>query len=239
MTLESITRFLAEDSSPFELKGSLFTLTVMHLRRTDWDAVAYHLAQKVRQAPGFFNNIPVVVDLQALSPDATVDFGELYNLLRRQGMIPVGVRNGASQLQTAAVRAGFAVLPENRALTPKPNDQADPAAAKHNKIIHQPIRSGQQVYAPDGDLILLGPISVGSEVLADGNIHVYGTLRGRALAGVKGDIEARIFCSNLEAELVSIAGRYRTIEELEPENRDKPVQLYLSEDRLIISPLPK
>ncbi|MEE4377248.1 MAG: septum site-determining protein MinC [Candidatus Competibacteraceae bacterium] len=239
MTLESITRFLAEDSSPFELKGSLFTLTVMHLRRTDWDAVAYHLAQKVRQAPGFFNNIPVVVDLQALSPDATVDFGELWNLLRRQGMVPVGVRNGASQLQTAAVRAGFAVLPENRALTPKPNDQAVSAVAKHNKIIHQPIRSGQQVYAPDGDLILLGPISVGAEVLADGNIHVYGTLRGRALAGVKGDIEARIFCTNLEAELVSIAGRYRTIEELEPENRDTPVQLYLSEDRLIISPLPK
>ncbi|NJN48024.1 MAG: septum site-determining protein MinC [Candidatus Competibacteraceae bacterium] len=237
MTLESITRFLAEDSSPFELKGSLFTLTVMHLRKTDWDAVAYHLAQKVRQAPGFFNNIPVVIDLQALGSDATIDFGELFNLLRRQGMIPVGVRNGAAQLQTAAVRAGFAVLPENRSLASKPNDKANSAPAKHNKIIHQPIRSGQQIYAPDGDLILLGPISVGAEVLADGNIHVYGTLRGRALAGVKGDTEARIFCSKLEAELVSIAGRYRTIEALEPENRNTPVQLYLSEDRLIISPL--
>jgi septum site-determining protein MinC len=243
MTLESATRFQAEQSSPFELKGSLFTLTVMHLRKADGDAIAYHLAQKARQAPEFFKNLPLVIDLDALDPTVSLDFAELYELLRRHGLIPVGVRNGSAKLQTAALRAGIPTLPEQRPAPPKKPDKpaASPeeAAPRRNRIVTHPVRSGQQVYVPDGDLILLGPISAGAEILADGNIHVYGTLRGRALAGIKGDTEARIFCQLLEAELVSIAGRYRVIEDLEKDNPGKPVQLYLAEDRLIISPLSK
>ena len=225
-----------EDHEPFEFKGSLFTLTVMHLRQVDKAAINQHLSKKVKQAPGFFNNTPVVIDLETLAnTEVSPDFAGLYDLLRGQGMIPVGVRNGSSKLQAAAALAGLPVLPDSRIPAAKKADK--PAPVQRNKLVVQPVRSGQQVYAPAGDLILLGPISAGAEVLADGNIHIYGPLRGRALAGVKGDTQARIFCQQLEAELVSIAGRYRVIEELDVDIQGRCVQMYLSEDRLIIEPL--
>ena len=224
-----------EGREPFEFKGSLFTLTVMHLRQVDKAVINQHLSKKVKQAPGFFNNAPVVIDLEALAnTEASPDFAGLYDLLREQGMIPVGVRNGSSKLQAAAALAGLPVLPDSRIPAAK---KADNPAPVRNKLVVQPVRSGQQVYAPAGDLILLGPISAGAEVLADGNIHIYGPLRGRALAGVKGDTQARIFCQQLEAELVSIAGRYRVIEEPDVDIQGRCVQMYLSEDRLIIEPL--
>lgn len=104
--------------------------------------------------------------------------------------------------------------------------------------VHKPVRSGQQIYAQASDLILLTSVNVGAEVLADGNIHVYGPLRGRALAGVKGDSAARIFCQSMEAELISIAGNYRVIEEKLPDAmRNKPAQVYLEGERLVIAPL--
>lgn len=211
----------------------------MHLRRIDLEATDRQLAEKVKQAPGFFNNVPVVIDLESLPHrDIPVDFAALYDLLRKHGMIPVGVRHGSSELQAAAVLAGLPVLPEGRASGgAKKNEKPEVSAAQRNKLFTQPVRSGQQVYAPEGDLILLGAISPGAEVLADGNIHIYGPLRGRALAGVKGDTTARIFCSSLQAELVSIAGHYRVIEELDAAHRGKFVQIYLSENRLIIEPL--
>jgi len=239
MTLRPPKR-LAEVAPPFELKGSLFTLTVMHLHQAEKATIAYYLAEKVKQAPGFFNNAPVIIDLDTLADSTVVDFAGLYDLLREQGMIPVGVRHGSADLQAAAVLAGLPVLPEGRsAAAVKKPDKPEPefVPVVHNKMIVQPVRSGQQIYAPDGDLIVLGPISAGAEVLADGNIHIYGPLRGRALAGIKGDVEARIFCQSLEAELVSIAGHYRVIEELDAEERGKAVQIYLLEDRLIVKPL--
>ncbi len=224
---------------PFELKGSLFTLTVMYLRGVDQDAIARQLNDKVRQAPGLFSNTPVVIDLEALAErNLSVDFVALDRLLRARGLIPVGVRNGGIILQAAATLAGLPILPENRAAgaTKKP-DKNEHLTAWHSKLVTQPVRSGQQVYASNGDLIVLGAVSAGAELLADGNIHVYGPLRGRALAGVKGDTEARIFCHSLEAELVSIAGRYRVIEQLDAAERGRSVQMYLSEERLIIEPL--
>jgi septum site-determining protein MinC len=167
--------------------------------------------------------------------DDFIDFASLYDLLRGRGMIPVGVRNGSAKLQAAAVQAGLPVLPDNR--SPVVAKKVDRPSGQRSKIVTQPVRSGQQLYAPDGDLILMGAVSPGAEVLADGSIHIYGTLRGRALAGAKGDTEARIFCQNLEAELVAIAGHYRVFEQLAPDTRGKAVQVYLLEDRLIIEPL--
>lgn len=218
---------------PFELKASLFTLTVLHLRQTDPDAISRHLTEKKEQAPGLFQNAPVVIDLETLpASDTPVDFISLYDLLRAHGLIPVGVRHGSPERQAAALRAGLSTLPESRSSPKKPEP-----TAQRSKIHTQPVRSGQQIYAPDGDLILLGPISAGAEVLADGNIHVYGPLRGRVLAGIKGDTKARIFCQSLEAELVAVAGHYRVLEEPDMDMRGKFVQIYLSEDRLIIEPL--
>lgn len=237
MKLES-AKFASEILPPFELKGSLFTLTVMYLREVDKAIIARHLQEKIRQAPGLFSNTPVVIDLEPLAESAaTVDFTGLDKVLREHGMIPVGVRNGGVILQAAATLAGLPLLPESRSGGAKKTDKPDQTTACHSKIITQPVRSGQQIYAPQGDLIVLGAVSAGAELLADGNIHVYGPLRGRALAGVKGDTEMRIFCQSLEAELVSIAGHYRVIEQLDAAERGKPVQMYLLADRLVIEPL--
>lgn len=227
--------------APFELKGSLFTLTVLHLRRPDLKAVDRLLGEKVRQAPGFFTNAPAIIDLDDLEdPQAAVDFAGLYDLLRRRGIIPVGVRNGLPEQQSAAVLAGLPVMPEGRGhMEPRKTEpgKAETGNARSTKLVTQPVRSGQQIYAPDGDLILLGAVSPGAEVLADGNIHIYGRLQGRALAGAKGDAQARIFCQQLEAQLVSIAGHWRVIEDLDASARSQPVQIYLADDRLIIEPL--
>lgn len=225
--------------APFELKGSLFTLTVLHLRRPDLKIMDRMLGEKVRQAPGFFTNAPAIIDLDTLEdPQATVDFAGLYDLLRRRGIIPVGVRNGLPEQQSAAVLAGLPVMLEGRShLEPRKSESGKAEVVRATKLVTQPVRSGQQVYASDGDLILLGAISPGAEVLADGNIHIYGRLQGRALAGAKGDSQARIFCQQLEAQLVSIAGHWRVIEDLDASARGQPVQIYLADDRLIIEPL--
>jgi septum site-determining protein MinC len=237
MLLQS-PRFVGEDNPPFELKGSLFTLTVLHLFHPDRAAIERHLAAKIKQAPGFFSNTPVVIDLDGMvEPPDGVDFSGLHELLREHGMVPVGIRNGSPELQIIARQAGLAALPESRATgAARKPERVDPAPA-HSRIFSHPVRSGQQIYAPDGDLIVLGTVSAGAEVIADGNIHIYGALRGRALAGVKGDIEPRIFCQSLEAELVSIAGRYRISEQIDPDDRGKAMQIHLVEDRLIIEHL--
>jgi septum site-determining protein MinC len=103
------------------------------------------------------------------------------------------------------------------------------------RLVTEPVRSGTQIYARGADLIVTAPVSAGAELVADGNIHVYAALRGRALAGASGDASARIFCSRLEAELVSIAGRYLVSEQLPAEQRGLPVQIALVEDQLTIT----
>ena len=228
---------------PFELKGSLFTLTVLHLWRTDLDAIEHHLRAKIEQAPGFFHNVPVVLDLAEV--EGIPDFSALNGLLRRHSLLPVGVRNATVALQEAAVQAGLAILRADRSDTARAPAEPSPAPAQptpapapgQSRLHLQPVRSGQQLYAPDGDLIVVGTVSVGAEVLADGNVHVYGPLRGRALAGVRGNTEARIFCQSLEAQLVSVAGTYRILDEPAEVEKNQAVQIYLENERLIIEPL--
>ena len=235
------TRFTGETAPPFELKGSLFTLTVLHLFQLDRAAIEHHLVEKVKQAPGFFNNTPVVIDLEGLAIPRSgvdgVDFNGLYKLLREHGMVPVGIRNGSPELQAVARQAGLPVLPESRSVSATKKPERTEPVAVHSRIINHPVRSGQQIYAADSDLIVLGAVSAGAEVIADGNIHIYGALRGRALAGVKGDVETWIFCQSLEAELISIAGRYRISEQFDPADLGKAVQVHLADDRLIIDHL--
>ncbi len=235
-----------QESAPFELKGSLFTLTVLHLFQLDRSAIERHLAEKVKQAPGFFKNTPVVIDLEGLvEPQGAkegavafpLDFNGLYELLRQHGMAPVGIRNGSPDMQKAASQAGLPVLPESRVVNAAKKPPERPEPPTRNRVINHPVRSGQQIYVTGGDLIILGTVSPGAEVLADGNVHVYGSLRGRALAGVKGDAEAWIFCQSLEAELISIAGCYLISEQLDSTERGKPVQIHLAGDRPVIEPL--
>jgi len=154
----------------------------------------------------------------------------------------IGVQNATPAQLDAATTAGLASFAPNATqptrprpaeAAPAPHHQTAPAAAKA-RLVTQPIRSGTQIYARGSDLIVTAPVSPGAEIMADGNIHVYAALRGRALAGAGGDVEARIFCSRLEAELISIAGRYLVSDQIPLEQRGLAVQIALVDDRLTI-----
>jgi septum site-determining protein MinC len=211
------------------------------------EAVGDQLGAKVEQAPDFFHNAPVVIDLQALNgSDGGVEFPLLVGLLRGYGMIPVGVRGGTKTQNEAAEAMELAILgdtvakpPARARTTQKETARPSPTPSRGAafKLVTRPIRSGQRVYAAGGDLVVVAQVSSGAEIMADGNIHVYGTLRGRALAGVKGNQEARIFCKNLQAELISVSGHYRISENIASTLKGKAVQIYLDERTLRVEEL--
>lgn len=239
----------------FELKASSFTLPVIRLLALDMDAVEAQLAPKVEQAPGFFQNTPVVIDLGALPQDSgTVAFPQLVGMLRGLGMIPVGVRGGRAQQNEAARAMELAVLGDStraaRAAesTTDRSESAPPSADAHPEppvaqgslgslLVDRPVRSGQRIYAAGGDLTVVGPVSSGAELMADGNIHVYGPLRGRVIAGLQGDLGARIFCRDLQAELVSVAGHYRVSENIPADLKGRSMQVFLDHEVLRIEPI--
>ncbi len=228
--------------SVLELKVDNFSLLTLQLFDPDMDAVAAQLANKVNQAPDFFQNAPVVIDLNRLaSSQARVDFPLLVGIMRGYRMVPVGVRGGNAAQHEMAEMMDLAILSNSRRQIPAPEEDAHTVSSTDsamprtsNRLIARPVRSGQRFYAQGGDLIVAGSVNSGAEVLADGNIHVYGFLRGRAHAGVKGDVKARIFCQSLQPELVSIAGRYRVNVSLDPDLNGKPVTVYLKENSLFI-----
>ncbi|WP_058554946.1 septum site-determining protein MinC [Thiohalocapsa sp. ML1] len=238
----------------FELKASSFTLPVIRLLGHDMDAVESQLAPKVDQAPGFFRNTPIVIDLGALARDAdAVAFPRLVGLLRGLGMIPVGVRGGGAAQNEAARAMELAILgdhtrgarqapPERSAEdvaveAPPQAARGEPSVASTSMLVDRPVRSGQRLYAPGGDLTIVGPVSSGAELMADGNIHVYGALRGRVIAGLRGDTGARIFCRELHAELVSVAGHYRVSENIPADLKGRTVQVFLDHEVLRIEPI--
>ena len=236
------------DQSPvFQLKGSMLAITVLERAQNDLERLDRQLAVKVEQAPDFFNNTPLVLALDKLPADSDLDLPALIALCRKHGLRTLALRAGDPQIIEAAGVLDLPVLPPSGAKERKldlaskaPAEPAKPAEPLYRptRVVTTPIRGGQQVYAKDGDLIVLAAVSPGAELLADGNIHVYGPLRGRALAGIKGDTNARIFCQQLAAEMVSIAGRYKVAEDL---RRDplwtEAVQLKLSGDVLNITRL--
>lgn len=281
------TALSATQVNCLQLKGSLLPLTVLELSYFEPSQFSAELSAKTEQAPGFFNNLPVVIGLAKFdAAKGPADFEKIIRICSTFSIKPIAVRGGTETQQIAAKLAGLATMPAQKEKTPSaggiqtelheiPNTSADiegsadskntpePAAVvtetgtqpseratktdetakaeevkpQETRIIYHPVRSGQQVYAQNGDLIVLAQVSAGAEILADGNIHVYGPLRGRALAGVKGNTKARIFCHSLEAELVSIAGQYKISEDLQNGNWKKPAQIHLSEETLTVDAL--
>ena len=232
----------SESMSVFELKGSRFTLSVLNLHSTDLAAVDERLAATVAQAPDFLAQAPVVLEPAAGLDTDALDLAALTELLRHHGLVPVGLRGGDEALRQRAGAAGLALLGETggaSARSAPASQETVPAEAPRRsaRVVDKPVRSGQQVYAEGGDLVVLGAVSAGAEVIADGSIHVYGTLRGRALAGARGDETARIFCQAMEPELVSIAGCYRLFEEPDPQAHGHTAQVRLDGERLIIDTL--
>lgn len=247
----------------FEIRGSMSTLFTLHLLTTDLAAVEAQLVTLLAEEPEFFHYAPCVIDARAvaLSELAAGLLGRVVQLLRTHDLVPVGVLDSDDSMPLVARRAGLGVIPISRQPTllqkhpvsvaerntaPPPEavsqviaeEELEPLAGDaqaHVRIVEGHVRGGQQFYAVGADLIVLGTVSPGAEVLADGNIHVYGRLRGRALAGLSGDTSARIFCYSMEAELVSIAGCFKLLENAIPHDRkNRPTQVYLTEEKLII-----
>ena len=218
------------------VQGALFTVMVLRLGTSDPDAFERQLRAQISRSPQFFANAPVVLDLAERSGFAeAADFTELKRLLRALDLVVVGVQNATAAQQRAALMAGLGAFngaAAQRRAAPAQKRQEAPAAS--SMLVTQPIRSGTQIYARGGDLIVLKSVSAGAEIIADGHIHVYGALRGRAIAGATGNNAARIFVQRLEAELVSIAGRYLVSDQIDQEHHGRQAQIMLQDERLTI-----
>ncbi|MFO7528478.1 MAG: septum site-determining protein MinC [Marinobacter sp.] len=234
----------------FQFKSANVSLTALELYYFDNDEFEANLREKINQAPGFFKDIPLIISLEKYEGlDSELDFFKIIGTCRRHNIQVIGVRGGNEDQRRLARGASLALLPgsgqrekpqEPEAATePEPESETQPAGPAPARVVSHPVRSGQQIHAPEGDVIVLGPVQAGAEILAAGNIHVYGPLRGRALAGIHGGESARIFCQSLEAELVSIAGHYKISEDLQDNGWKNAVQIQLRDDLLVVTPLDK
>ncbi|MFV0478301.1 MAG: septum site-determining protein MinC [Parahaliea sp.] len=220
-------------NSDFRLKGSTVTVVVLEIHRFCAERFAVQLRERIEQAPGLFQGSPVVISFERAVDEAIYrDLNTLLAQCRDAGLRPIAFKGVSDAGESAAQATGLALLatagrePRQRSVSCEASEpktvETTPTgkSSDHGRLtrtITQPVRSGQQIYAEGGDLIVLSQVSEGAEVLADGNIHIYGALRGRALAGVHGDTRARIFCQQLDAELISVAGHFLLSEDL-PEN---------------------
>ncbi|RDS81210.1 septum site-determining protein MinC [Dyella monticola] len=254
-----------ETSDACDLRFGQVGIACVRVKRVDAAALCEELERRVRSAPQLFSRAAVVLDLSHLlnvPDDGTVD--ALLEAVRSAGMLPVGLAYGTSAIEALAQRMGLPLIAKFRAAyepadggsiaPPAPSTTSAPTPAPAPAPVREPVlsqpegsvgaqrhdgtvRSGQQVYARDRDLVVVGTIANGAEVIADGSIHVYGSLKGRAMAGAQGDAKARIFIADFRAELVAIAGHYRVFEQIPKDLEGQSVQCWLEGEKLLIAPL--
>jgi septum site-determining protein MinC len=248
----------SEDSlnSSYEIKSADLSLVALLLKTTDIAAVSRALERQTAESPGFFDQDPVVIDVSGLNleEEETIDLKNLMSVLREHALVPLAIKGASLALLNFAKGVGLVDASDARirrsiALVEAPAPQASPVEQPPLPptfagalCIDKPLRSGQQVYAKGRDLIVMGMVNAGAEVIADGHIHIYGSLRGKAIAGARGNSDAQIFAQVMEPELISIAGVYRTSEN--PLSKDvlgKPAHVSLQSgpdgDKLLITPL--
>ncbi|OYW15199.1 MAG: septum site-determining protein MinC [Hydrogenophilales bacterium 12-64-6] len=237
-----------------ELKTTRLAGIQVILNSAEHAALDTHLSTLFAATPDFFGGEAAVFECGRLPADApSPDWAWLARELKSRGLNPFAVQNASAELAAAAQQAGLLVLndvapaPTAAAAEPEPVPEPEavaapepaPSATAPTRIIDKPLRSGQRVYAAGGDIVVLAAVNPGAEVIADGSIHVYAPLKGRALAGARGDTSARIFTTHLEAELVSIAGVYRTFDAApDAAVARKPAQIRLADaSQIVIEPL--
>jgi len=231
----------------FEIKSADLPLVALVLKTGDSQALESQLLTQFgpqSNSPDFFNDDALVIDFGQLAANSeAIDVAQLVAVLRQCKLIAVAVRNAPPEGLLEARRLGLVDAHEIYVPAPvaAPKEVPSSPVAATTMVIDKPIRSGQKIYAKGGDLIILSMVNRGAEVVADGNIHVYAPLRGKAMAGAKGNTKARIFVLAMEAELVSIAGIYRTAEKpFASDVLGRPTQIRLSDDnqeKLLIEPL--
>ena len=252
----SVTRAPMDYEQAGELKIGQVGIANLRIRTLDVDQLIREMRERVERAPKLFGRAAVTVDFGGLSR-----LRALIDGLRGAGVIPVALAYGTRDTETLAEQLGLPLLAKFRAqyepvggasapTAPAPRQAATEAApakaaaapaapkatdTKPGLVQKTPVRSGQQLYAENRDLTVLSTVGAGAEVISDGSIHVYGALRGRALAGARGNADARIFCREFHAELVAVAGHYKVMEDVPKELRGKAVQIWLDQDQLKIA----
>jgi len=249
----------------FTFKGGMLPMTVMELSSADPELIRQQLQGKLAQSPAFFQHTPVVLSVEKLdSPNLALE--RICAVCREHKLLPVAVRGGTDPVRQSAWALGlgwFAPVEGERARrlasvevgaaveSPADDFGAENHTAKQSQgVVQDPVaeqtatrlyrgtvRSGQQVSAADGDLIVIGAVNAGAEVLAGGSIHIYGPLRGRALAGIHGNLSAGIYCRELNAELLSVAGNYKRLEDIDSRLLGRPAQVHYISEQLEIKPL--
>lgn len=233
---------------PFQIRGRYFTAVALRPEDGPLDKAFYAaLDAQLRWSPHFFDGAPLILDLaQAPGLSRPAELRALTDSLRSRGLAVFGVQNASPEQISAAEDAGLISIASGKDAPLNMDSGTKPGTRRgllkklrppENRLITQPVRSGQTVVAEGGDLVVVGPVSSGAELIARGSIHVYGRLRGRAMAGAEGDESARIFCRDLDAELLAVAGLYRTSENLEPDLLNRPVQVFLQDERLCVEAL--
>ena len=245
-----------------ELKFGQVGIANLRVRTLDVAQLAAEMRDRVQRAPNLFARAAVVLDFGGLSKVPTLEEARaLVDGLRDAGVLPVALAYGTKEIEALSQQLGLPLLAKFRAqyepatpqaaapvapaaAEPAPAAKAAPASAAAKQatagpglIQTTPVRSGQQVYAENRDLTVLSAVGAGAEAIADGSIHIYGALRGRALAGAQGNEEARIFCREFHAELVAVAGHYKVLEDIPAELRGKPVQVWLEKGQLKLAAL--
>lgn len=241
-----------QDTATYDIKSASLSLVAFILKTTNTSLLQADLARRLGETPGFFDHDPVVIDLSQLDdPQAELSLPTVCMLLRSHHLLPVAVRGAQAHHLPSAREAGLFEAQDVTVQTPARTEtvvqevirevevvREVPAAHQAAMVLDKPLRSGQHIYARGRDLVVLAMVNPGAEIMADGHIHVYAPLRGKAIAGARGDETARIFTSCLEAELISIAGTYRTSDTpLPTEVAGKAAQISLQGDKLVMQRL--
>ena len=251
---------MTTEEPAFKIKTGNLPVLKLHLLTTDMLQLQKELALRLEKTPDFFADTPIVLDLSAIAALHEVpDFSGLTSFMAKHRMCAAGIVGGSEDQRDAAAKAGLVqflstgVSPKKALESTPPvseppvSKQAElPGFAQESPVvglrptlvIDKPVRTGQTIYAEGANLVVLGVVNAGAELIADGDIHVYAPMRGRAIAGAQGNESARIFMQGMEAELLSIAGCFKVFEEAMPE-RAKPAQVRLEGSRLLIEPMPK
>jgi len=248
----SATTLSASYEQAGELKIGQVGIANLRIRTLDVEALVREMRERVERAPKLFGRAAVIIDFGGLTqaPDLATA-RSLIDGLRAAGVLPCALAYGTREIEELSEQLGLPLLAKFReqyqrveaaapapAPAPPPRAPEPPRAAGMPGMIQKtPVRSGQQLYAEQRDLTVLTTVGAGAEVISDGSIHIYGSLRGRALAGASGNVEARIFCREFHAELVAIAGHYKVLDDIPRELRGRPVQVWLDGDQLMLAAL--
>lgn len=259
----AVAQTLVTSNPAIELKGTIAPVTVLCLRSTEIANIERELRARVEPAPQMFLNAPIVIDVADIEDELeALSLPGVIEAVRRCRMIPIALAHvpvdRVAETGLPIVQLGFGRSRGARSSSPSPmpapaaaprepaplvakaapvREEAPAPKAEHTLTITQPVRGGQVIYAQRGDLVVLAPVNPGAQVIADGHIHVYGRLRGRALAGARGQAGARVFCSSLEAELVSVDGAFLTADDLPEALRGRPAQIFVEHGEARVAPL--